>query len=357
MKNSKKTLSLVFLTIITFIIFLFYFYKHKKSISIMAFNCALDINLIKQFEEETGIKVNIKYFSSNEELVAKLSISNKNIDLLFPSDYVIAELLKLKLIKPLDIKKIDCFPFIIKELLTPVHCNKKYYGIPLEWGVFGLVVNEKIKKNITNNNDIYKAFFEGTCNDLALRIATINDIPTVCNITYYYYQYFFKKNKIYYKKNLFTILYEILKKQRHHVVVYTDESVATLFKDDIIDVALMQTYRYLKIIEQYPELNLEFIFPTYHILQATDYCTLSSSSEKEDLCYEFINFLFEKNQLSSNLKEHCLFSPRTDLLDETSTSGKQILSELKKNKKIIQLTETILNQKDMTALWMKLKST
>jgi spermidine/putrescine transport system substrate-binding protein len=357
MKNNK-ILFYIFLLIFTFSLYIFYifFLKNNKSISIMAWNNSLDIKSIKRFEQETGINVNIKYYNSNEELISKLSITNKNIDLIFPSDYIVLELLKLKLIKPIDEKKINCFSFLIKDLLQGVYFNKQYYGVPHEWGVFGLVVNESIRKNITNNNDIYKAFFEGNYNNIYLRLATLNDIPTICNIAYNYYKNFFKKNKIYYKKNLFTILYEILKKQKKYIAVYTDESITSLFIDDIIDIALMQSYRYVKMLKDFPNLQLEFILPNYHILQATEYCSISSSSNKEDLCYQFINFILDKEQLLINLQENLFFSPRTDVIDQNNNLNKKLQGDLKKNKKIIQTTEAILNKKDMVALWMKLKS-
>ena len=359
MKNKKITLyiGIILITIIFFYyIFIYSFQKKTKSLSIMAWNNSVDLEIIKEFEKETGITINIKFYSSNEELISKLSISNNNVDLLFPSDYAIPVLLNSKLIKPIDIKKIDCFQFIFPELLNSVYYNKQYYGIPHEWGVFGLVINEKTKKLINNNNLIYKAFFDGYYKKNKLRIALINDIPTITNITYNYYKFFFQKNKIYHKKNLLTILYEILKHQKKQVTLYSDDFIISLFSDDMIDIALMQSYRYLKIIESDPNLKLEFILPSYHILKVTEYCSLSASSEKDDMCYTFINFILRKKLLLSNIKKHLSFAPRSDITDTFNPAMEKIFLSLIKNKKIIKTTEPILNKEDSIALLMKLKS-
>lgn len=358
MKNKQKfSYALSLIIILILIYFSFYNYiNNNKSISIMAWSDSIDQEVIRNFEQETGITVNIKYYSTNEELISKLSISNKNVDLLFPSDYIIPDLLNLKLIKPIDIKKIECFDVLLPDLLLTVYYNKQYYGIPNEWGVFGLVINEKIKKMINNNNAVYKAFFDGNYKNNKFKISLINDIPTISNITYHYYKFFFQKNKIYYKKNLATILYEILKHQKKQVVLYSDEFITSLFSDNIIDMALMQSYKYLKVLKQDPSLKLDFILPNYHILKATEYCAISSSSEKEDICYLFINFILRKESLLLNMKKNLFFSPRIDIVENTTPAMKKILSNIEKNKKIVQTTKPILNKEDTIALLMKLKS-
>jgi len=358
MKN-KNILLLIGIIIIILIPIYFYNYyndNNNKYISIMAWNNSIDLEVIKAFEKETGIKINIKYYTSNEELISKLSISNKNIDLIFPSDYVIPDLLNLKLIKPINTKKIECFNILITDLLSTVYYNKQYYGIPCEWGVFGLVINEKIKKNINNNNLIYKAFFDGFYKKKPLRLALINDIPTITNITYHYYKFIFQKNKIYNKKSLLTIIYEILKNQKKQVTIYSDDSIISLFSDHIIDISLMQSFRYLQMLDADPSLKLDFILSNYHILKTTEYCAISSSSNKDDLCNAFINFILRKEYLLLNIKKNHFFSPRSDVIDNNNIAMKKILLDLEKNKKIMKTTEIILNKEDMIALWMNLKS-
>jgi spermidine/putrescine-binding protein len=356
MKNKKIVILIISALITLFLIYLYYTEQENKYISIMCWNNSIDLEIIKEFEKKTGIKVNIKYYTSNEELISKLSISNKNIDLIFPSDYAVPDLLHLKLIKPIDTKQIECFNYLIPDLLSTVYYNKQYYGIPSEWGVFGLVVNEKTKKTINNNNLIYKAFFDGYYKKKPLRLALINDIPTITNITYHYYKFFFQKNKIYNKKNLLTILYEILKQQKKQVSLYSDESIVSLFSDDIIDISLMQSFKYLLMLEADPSLKLDFILPNYHTLKTTEYCAISSSSNKDDLCNAFINFILRKECLLLNIKKNLFFSPRLDVIDDTNLAMKKILIQLEKNKKTMKATEGILNKEDMIALWMKLKS-
>ena len=48
------------------------------------------LDVIKAFEEETGIKVNYLTFDSNESMYTKLKTGGTTIDVIIPSDYMIA---------------------------------------------------------------------------------------------------------------------------------------------------------------------------------------------------------------------------------------------------------------------------
>ncbi|NDH69204.1 MAG: spermidine/putrescine ABC transporter substrate-binding protein, partial [Gammaproteobacteria bacterium] len=64
-------------------------------------------NLIWAFQKETGIKVNLSTYESNEALFAKLHANHKNIyDVILPSSYFVERLKRYDMLTPLDLKKI-----------------------------------------------------------------------------------------------------------------------------------------------------------------------------------------------------------------------------------------------------------
>ena len=63
---------------------------------------SMDIN--KEFEELTAIKVNYSTFASNEELYVKLKVGGIAYDIIIPSDYMIAKLIKENLIQKINFK-------------------------------------------------------------------------------------------------------------------------------------------------------------------------------------------------------------------------------------------------------------
>ena len=66
----------------------------------------IDPELIRIFEEETGVKVNYTEMTSNEEMLIKLRSADNPYDMCFPSDYIIEKLIKDDLLMPLDMSKI-----------------------------------------------------------------------------------------------------------------------------------------------------------------------------------------------------------------------------------------------------------
>lgn len=54
----------------------------------------IDPELLVKFEKETGIRVNQDLFETNEHMLAKLEGGGSYYDVIFPSDYVIEEMIK-----------------------------------------------------------------------------------------------------------------------------------------------------------------------------------------------------------------------------------------------------------------------
>ena len=58
---------------------------------------AIDVN--REFEKLTGIKVNYSYFESNEEMYAKIKAGSSAYDIIIPSDYMIHRMIKENMLK------------------------------------------------------------------------------------------------------------------------------------------------------------------------------------------------------------------------------------------------------------------
>ena len=353
MKNNYKILCVIFFI---FFGYLFYIKQNKKeSIIVFSWYNSFNSELIREFESKTGITAHVKYYASNEELVSKLAISKEPIDVVFPTDYAFDELIKLQLLRPLDLSRIESAKIIAKDLFIPVHIKKKYYGIPREWGIFGLVINKKTKDLIPNNLLIYKSFFEGHFKNKPLRIASDNDVSVITNFIYFYYKNFFKNNKIDSKENLFTIMYEILKKQKKSILLYSDNLLENLFVDNLIDIAILQSDRYLKMIKN-DTTDLYFVLSPYHNLKVIEYAAIPTSSKQVENAYKFINFIMEKKILKKDAEECCFFPSRIDLINELDEKSKKIIREISEIKQTVKPTRLIFDKKESANLWMKVKS-
>ena len=82
--------------------------EDKRQINILNWSSYIPNEVILSFEKETGIDVNYGTYSSNEELLAKVSVAKKGTyDLVFPSDYMVEVMINRDLIQEMDTSKLS----------------------------------------------------------------------------------------------------------------------------------------------------------------------------------------------------------------------------------------------------------
>jgi spermidine/putrescine transport system substrate-binding protein len=98
---------------------------------------------IPGFEKQTGIQVTQDYFSSNEELLAKLRAGGTGYDVIVPSDYMVAVMIKSDVLQPLDKSKIPNFKNIGEDFSGLPYDQDNEYSVPYQWGTTGILYNKK----------------------------------------------------------------------------------------------------------------------------------------------------------------------------------------------------------------------
>lgn len=93
------------------------------------------------FTEETGIKVNVDNFDSNETMISKLAAGNSGYDIVEPSQYAVQQLIGQELIEPLDHGQIEGLDNIAEKFVDPSYDPGNQYSVPWVWGTTGLMYN------------------------------------------------------------------------------------------------------------------------------------------------------------------------------------------------------------------------
>jgi spermidine/putrescine-binding protein len=100
--------------------------------------------LLDDFSTKYGIKVNYDTYSSNEEMLAKLQAGASGYDVIIPSDYTVAIMIKTDMLEPFDSTQLTNF-----SNLDPRFINRDYdpgnkYTIPYQWGTTGLIYDKTV---------------------------------------------------------------------------------------------------------------------------------------------------------------------------------------------------------------------
>src|SRR3970040_1209128 len=94
--------------------------------------------LLEAFERQTGVKVVIDTFSSNEELLAKLQSGASGYDVTVPSDFMVSVMMKQGLLAELDPARIPNARKLVAALDALPVDHEHRFSVPYLWGTVGI---------------------------------------------------------------------------------------------------------------------------------------------------------------------------------------------------------------------------
>lgn len=120
-------------------------------------------SVIDKFEEKYGVKVNYNTYSSNEEMLAKISAGAVGFDVAVASDYMVEVMIKQDLLLPINKDNIPNLSNIGAEFMDLSFDPGNKYSVPYMWGKVVIAVNEdKVSKEITKYEDLWDPEFENS---------------------------------------------------------------------------------------------------------------------------------------------------------------------------------------------------
>jgi spermidine/putrescine transport system substrate-binding protein len=115
----------------------------EKALNLYNWSDYVAKSTIPDFQKQTGIKVTQDFFSSNEELLAKLQAGGTGYDVIVPSDYMVSIMIKSDILEPLEMSKIPNFENVGKNYKGLAYDPKNEYSVPYQWGTTGILYNKK----------------------------------------------------------------------------------------------------------------------------------------------------------------------------------------------------------------------
>ena len=132
--------------------YLIFFAKPQEQITLNVYNWGQYIadgsddsmEVIKEFEVRyPHIKVNYSTYDSNEIMYSKLSNGGITVDVIIPSDYMIARLISEDMLLPLNFDNIPNYQYIDENFRNTAYDPENKYSVPYTWGTVGILYNTK----------------------------------------------------------------------------------------------------------------------------------------------------------------------------------------------------------------------
>lgn len=148
---------------------------HAAELNIYNWGEYINPAVLKKFEEETQIKVNLSTYSSNEEMLAKIQGGATGYDVVFPSVHMQDIMSKLDLLEKTDINAYEGFKNIDPAFLRAKSDPKGEFCLPYAFGTVGIVYNRKVLgKDVVGWKDLI-----ATVKEKGLKFTLLDDMREV----------------------------------------------------------------------------------------------------------------------------------------------------------------------------------
>ena len=102
------------------------------------------LDIIAEFERRyPNIHVNYSTYDSNEIMYTKLASGGITVDVIIPSDYMVARLIEEDMLLPLNYENIPNYQYIDANFLGMAFDPENRYTVPYTWGTVGIIYNTK----------------------------------------------------------------------------------------------------------------------------------------------------------------------------------------------------------------------
>jgi len=121
-----------------------------KVLNLYIWSDYLAANTLSDFEKQTGIKVHVAYFDTNETLETKLLAGSSGYDIVVPTASYFERQIKAGVYQTLDKSKLPNLKNMDTQLMSKValHDPSNAHGIIYTWGTNGIGYNEKMVKEV-----------------------------------------------------------------------------------------------------------------------------------------------------------------------------------------------------------------
>lgn len=264
---------------------------NKQQVNVFIWTEYIDQKIITDFEEKYDIKVNLDYYSNNEDILAKLQLGNTGYDLIFPSDYMVDIMRREGLIRKIDTSTIEKFRHIDPAFKKGYFDESGEYHIPYAYGYMGIVYNkEKVKDPPASWSILWDERYKG-------RIIVLNDMRELFTVAYNYLGLDIEKRS---ETDLETAL-ELLKKQKRLLKKYESSVVQEYMYSGEVWLAHTDIGTALKIMRNDP--RFDFIIPKEGTNIFIDNIAIPTTAPNYGNALKFIDHLIEPRNTALNIEK------------------------------------------------------
>ena len=252
----------------------------KRQVNILNWSSYIPSDVIIDFEKETGISVNYGTYSSNEELLAKVSVAKEGTyDLIFPSDYMVEIMINRNLIQKIDKSKLNNVDNLNPNFLGKDYDYYNSYTLPFIAASTVIAVNrDVISDKIDSYNDLLDSKYKN-------EIVLIDDQRIIIGMALLANGY--DMNSV--DDNELEVAKNWLLKLKKNLKAYDSDSPKNFLISKEASIAVLWNAE--GALASMENSNIENIFPLEGVALSIDNFAIPSGAKNVDELYEFIDYI------------------------------------------------------------------
>jgi spermidine/putrescine transport system substrate-binding protein len=267
-----------------------------------------DDELLKAFTQKTGIQVVADVFDSNETMLAKLQAGGGGAySVIYPSDYMVQQMLDLKMLLPMDKSKLQGLSNLIKKFQNPKYDADNSHSVPATWGTTGLVYNTKLNPAPQDWEYLWQQKSR-----LARKMTLFNDVREVMGATLRSLGYSYNSTN----PDEIKQAYQKLVQLKPAISSFTTDG----WRDQLVtgDLVLAMAYSSdaIDTISQSP--GLKYVIPASGSSIWTDTMAIPKTAPNPEAAYAWINFILEPTNAAQMVERLKFATPNQAAIEQLS---------------------------------------
>ncbi len=321
-----------------------------ETLTVFNYGEYMDPEMVKLFEEETGIKVKYEEAVTPEEMYSKFSSGVIDYDLLCSTDYMIGKLIEEDLIVPIDFSSFEYAENIGADYwkFASAFDPENQYVLPYFWGTIGILYDTTKVKEMP---DSWQVLFDGSYANQIIMQDSMRDSFMVA-LKYLGYSVNTTDEKE------IREAYELLLSQKKDVMSYlVDEA-----RDEVVagNAAMAVVYSGEAYLGHEYNPDLAYVVPKEGTNIWMDGWVMTKNCKNKEAAQKFLDFLCREDVAAANFEYIYYSTPNQaviDGLDEELKKDPSIVPDTSK----LQTSEVCVEAKKETTelynkLWKEIKA-
>jgi putrescine transport system substrate-binding protein len=321
---------------------------------------------IPSFEKDTGVKVHVAYYDTNETLEGRILTGNSGFDVVVPSDRFIQRQIRSGAYLTLDKTRLPNLANLDPAILARVTPNDpgNAHGVVDQWGTFGIGYNEKVVKEVLPNVPLnsWRLIFDPIfASKLARCGITIIDAPA--GVVRLVLKYLGKNPNAPSPQDLADVA-SVLVRIRPYIRNIESSNYREAIANGDICIALGYNGDFVEARNQAKEakngINVRYVIPNEGSVLWFDLLAIPRDAPNVENAYRFINYVMDAH-VSANISSTVAYATANlaalPLIAPSITEDTAIYpTSAERDRLFVESDETPEQLRTITRLWQKFKT-